>query len=47
MLRTKLYQERDQIDPFKQHDFVEARQHEKWEEKVRQSGGLSPGKALR
>lgn len=52
MMRTKLYQERDHIDEFKQHDYVEARQHayqqkDQWDEDVRKNEGLSPGKRVR
>lgn len=47
MLRT--HQERDHVDVFEQHDYVEARQHsfkERWDNEVRQAEGLSPNKQV-
>lgn len=51
-MRTKLNQERNHIDEFKQHDFVDARQSafenkDKWDNEVRKNENLSPSKRVR
>jgi len=52
LLRGKIYQERDHIDTFKQHEHVEARQSAyeqkgKWDKEVREAEGLPSTKKIR